>query len=49
MDTQQEETTVEESVYVPRPKWQVWGARIVLAIFILFLIAYYANIMNGGL
>ena len=40
---------IEESGYVPRPKWQVWGARIGLAVFILFLIMYYTIFFRGGL
>ena len=34
--------------YTPRPAWQVWGARIALVIFILYLIMYYGNILRGG-
>ena len=36
-----------EEGYVPRPKWQVWGARIGLVVFILFLIMYYAIFFRG--
>ena len=44
MDEQREDmhNETQEGGYVPRPKWQVWGARIGLAVFILFLILYYA-------
>ena len=38
-----------EEGYAPRPKWQVWAARIGLALFILTLIAYYLNVFRGGL
>lgn len=38
---------IQESGYVPRPKWQVWGARIGLVVFILFLIMYYAIFFRG--
>lgn len=38
----------EPEVYVPRPRWQVWAARIALVVFILVLIAYYLNIFRGG-
>ena len=34
--------------YTPRPAWQVWGARIALVIFIIYLIMYYGNILRGG-
>ena len=40
--------TQEEAPYRPRPKWQVWAARIALVVFILILIMYYANIFRGG-
>ena len=38
----------EEEGYIPRPKWQVWAARIGLVVFILTLIAYYLNVFRGG-
>ena len=45
----QEELTEEpKKEYVPRPAWQVWGARVALVIFILYLILYYANILRGA-
>jgi len=42
------EILFEEPRYVPRPKWQVWAARIGLGLFILLLIGYYLNIFRGG-
>lgn len=39
----------QESGYAPRPKWQVWMARIGLVLFIFVVIMYYINIMRGGL
>ena len=48
---QQSQESVEEQVpqepYVPRPWWQVWGARIALVVFILGLILYYCNIFGA--
>lgn len=38
----------EQESYVPRPKWQVWGARVLLVVFILLLIMYYTNVFRGG-
>ena len=38
-----------EDVYEPRPRWQVWGARIALVIFIALIIMSYVNIARGGL
>ena len=45
-----EEMELEQEVqeeYVPRPMWQVWGARIGLVVFILGLIMYYCNIFGA--
>ncbi len=42
------EILFEEPHYVPRPKWQVWAARIGLVLFIILLILYYLNIARGG-
>lgn len=38
----------EEPGYVPRPAWQVWGARIGLVLFILFVIYQIICIVTGG-
>jgi len=38
-----------EEGYVPRPVWQVWGARIGLVLFILFVIYQIISIALGGL
>ncbi len=35
--------------YVPRPAWQVWGARVGLVVFILFVIYQYVCVARGGL
>lgn len=37
----------DQPVYVPRPAWQVWGARIALVLFIIVIIMYYINIARG--
>ena len=47
----EEETTPEVQAeetpaYIPRPKWQVWGARVALVVFILGLVLYYCNIFG---
>lgn len=39
----------ETPKYVPRPVWQVWGARIALVLFIALIIMYMINIARGGL
>lgn len=39
----------EKPVYTPRPRWQVWAARVGLILFILMLILYYTQLLRGGL
>ena len=46
MDEQLMEQEVQEEAYVPRPRWQVWAARIALAVFIIGLFMYYCNIFG---
>ena len=53
MDEQEkiEETTPaaeETPAYIPRPKWQVWMARICLVLFVALILMYYINMMRGG-
>lgn len=38
----------EEPGYTPRPRWQVWAARVGLVLFIIVLLMYYINILRGG-
>ena len=46
----QEEVAAEETQkYIPRPAWQVWGARIALVLFLLMILLYYLKIAQGGL
>ena len=42
-----ERQVIQEEPYVPRPLWQVLGARIALVVFILGLIMYYCNIFGA--
>ena len=37
-----------KQVYVPRPAWQVWGARIGLAVAFISIALYYWYIASGG-
>lgn len=39
----------EQQPYTPRPKWQVWIARIGLVLFIAMIIMYYIHMMRGGM
>lgn len=45
----QEQPRQMEEGYVPRPAWQVWGARVGLVMFIMFVIYQILSIMRGGL
>lgn len=47
-DERTDQPAQQEQGYVPRPRWQVWGARVALVVFILTLIAYYLNVFRGG-
>ena len=49
MNEQELEFQEEEPLYQPRPRWQVWGARIALAVFLALIAMYYINIARGGL
>ena len=35
--------------YTPRPMWQVWGARIGLVLFLIFVAYQILTIARGGL
>ena len=39
----------QDEGYVPRPAWQVWGARVGLVLFILFVIYQIYTYAGGGL
>ena len=40
---------VPEEGYIPRPKWQVWAARIGVVLITVLVILYYITIARGGL
>lgn len=42
------EQAEEQTVYQPRPAWQVWAARIGLIVFLAFVLMYYVNVARGG-
>lgn len=44
-----EEMHTEETVYSPRPAWQIWLARIAVALFILVVVLYYIHMFRGGI
>ena len=46
-ENKQSEQPQEETHYEPRPAWQLWGARIGLVLFILFVIWQVVQIYRG--
>lgn len=49
MDEQNIESQQPEERYEPRPRWQVWCARIALVLFLALIAMSYVNIARGGL
>ena len=53
MDNEQKQIDSAEDTftqrYVPRPAWQVWGARIGLVVFLIFVAYQILSIARGGL
>ena len=52
MDNQNEQIlpeSEEQEGYTPRPMWQVWGARIALVLFLIFVAYQILTIARGGL
>jgi hypothetical protein len=37
----------EESSYIPRPAWQVWGARIALVLFLIVMLSRIFRMAQG--
>ena len=48
-ENQEELQQEEPPKYIPRPAWQVWGARVALVLFIALIIMYMIKIARGGL
>ena len=48
-EQEQPEIQEQKEVYVPRPMWQVWGARIGLVLFLIFVAYQILTIARGGL
>lgn len=46
MEEERNETELQPAP--KRPGWQVWGARILLVVFIALIVMYYCNIARGG-
>ena len=49
MEDKKENQMPEEQGYVPRPAWQVWGARIGLVLFIFVVIYQFMAMVTGGM
>ena len=45
---QEPEKNPEQERYVERPMWQVWGARVGLVVFLLFVVYQIISIAGGG-
>ena len=37
-----------EEEYIPRPRWQVWGARVAVVLVVVLVAMYYITIACGG-
>ena len=48
MENEKDMIPEEQVEYAPRPRWQIWLARIGLVVFVVFLIFYYINWFRGG-
>jgi len=49
MDEMRENDNIRpEEGYAPRPRWQVWAARVALVLMILFVIYQLLTIATGG-
>jgi len=44
-----EEQLQEQEPYAPRPRWQVWAARVGLVLFLLFVAYQILTIARGGI
>ena len=48
-ENQPQEQSAPAEGYTPRPAWQVWGARIGLIIFLIFVVLQILQIARGGM
>ena len=44
---QEKETLELQEEYKPRPKWQVWLARVGLVVFLITVIVFYIHLFRG--
>ena len=45
----EQDIRMPEEEYVPRPKWQVWAARVGVVLVAALVILYYITVARGGL
>ena len=41
-----DEQNISKEEYIPRPRWQVWGARIGLVLVLIAVALYYWSVAN---
>ena len=39
---------IRQEEYKPRPRWQVWLARLGLVVFLIFVALFYFGLFGGG-
>lgn len=49
MEQDRQEPLEEQQGYVPRPAWQVWGARVAAVLFAGLIVLQIVSIARGGL
>ena len=49
MDEQNIHEEERTEIYIPRPAWQVWAARVGVVIVVVAFLLYCYNIATGGL
>jgi hypothetical protein len=40
------ESELQKEEYIPRPRWQVWGARVALVFVLIAVALYYWSFFN---
>ena len=45
----EQDIRMPEEAYVPRPRWQVWAARVGVVLVVALVILYYITVARGGL
>ena len=45
----EQDIRIQEEEYVPRPRWQIWAARLGVVLMVVLVILYYLTIARGGM